>query len=590
MNDFEVLRIIKLVERTHLAFDKLLPIQDDRPLWNAAAHLISSECANKTVTVTSLGSVIGLPYATSRRFTKSLIAKGFIIKSPRSASGKSYSLHPSESLKEAFRLYAKEIKTIFAETVGARRLGDQEDEYYFGAPPAATVEPPVSLREIGSTPSELKFLVNDDPYFAALRNMWTDFRSNLGSQSSFTAASSPDLRDELIRNAQREISRYDVVSVNLPWIGELVERKVLQPIADLLDQSQNVSSVADADLKALGQWRGQTYGVPIYCSANLFAARGDLFSEAGLKLPSTFDEVTAAGRALSRPSQGRYGIVWDAAPGMPIASAFMTLMAAAGGPPLSPRDRNALSRRNYGDEELAEIVESDAAARTLDYMHRLVEISPPGILNMAWDQSLEVFMSGNAAMSYLWSTRAARLEYDGRSVVKRRVRYLPQPVAFGGSRASPLSGFLLAVPANLPRERSRLATEAIAWLISTESGRAYTQTMLPVAPRFAVSADPEMKAGSPVIRFIQQQAQKGLLHTAHRPNTAHFTRIEAILGDEIHAAMRKEKSDRAALATAALRIKALARDTDFFPRCRSDEREENLQAAGGVCSVGTGIG
>jgi multiple sugar transport system substrate-binding protein len=128
-----------------------------------------------------------------------------------------------------------------------------------------------------------------------------------------------------------------------------------------------------------------------------------------------------------------------------------------------------------------------------------------------------------------------------------------------------LSGFLLAVPSNLPRERSHLATEAIAWLISTESGKAYAPTMLPVAPRFAVSADPEMKAGSPVIRFIQQQAQKGLLHTAHRPDTVDFTRIEAILGDEIHAAMRKDKSDRSALASAALRINRVARDGDQSP-------------------------
>ncbi|MFX8343331.1 hypothetical protein ABTL58_19700, partial [Acinetobacter baumannii] len=77
----------------------------------------------------------------------------------------------------------------------------------------------------------------------------------------------------------------------------------------------------------------------------------------------------------------------------------------------------------------------------IEFMRRLIEVSPPNILEMAWDGALDVFMKGRASLGYCWTMRAARFEYDMQSVVKRRVEYLPQPAGPGGSRASPIGGF-----------------------------------------------------------------------------------------------------------------------------------------------------
>jgi multiple sugar transport system substrate-binding protein len=199
----------------------------------------------------------------------------------------------------------------------------------------------------------------------------------------------------------------------------------------------------------------------------------------------------------------------------------------------------------------------DAARRTLDYMHALVAISPPDILTLAWDDAALRFLSGGAAMSYAWSMRATRYESDMRSAVKRRVRYLSPPTGRGGSKASALSGFLLAVPANLAPDRAELAWEAIGWLVSTES-RAGAGGSLPVVPRFSVAADPEARASAALTGFLDAQARQRLLHTRHRPLTPNFARIETILGEEIHAALSRERPDREALARAAQRISRLS--------------------------------
>lgn len=74
-------------------------------------------------------------------------------------------------------------------------------------------------------------------------------------------------------------------------------------------------------------------------------------------------------------------------------------------------------------------------------------------------------------MAYVWTMRAARFEYDIHSAVKRKVRYLPHPAGPGGTNLSPMGGFLLAVPANLPEHRARRAYEAIASMASRDAMR-----------------------------------------------------------------------------------------------------------------------
>ena len=117
-------------------------------------------------------------------------------------------------------------------------------------------------------------------------------------------------------------------------------------------------------------------------------------------------------------------------------------------------------------------------------------------------------------MSYVWTMRAARFEYDIHSAVKRRVRYLPHPAGPGGSNLSPMGGFLLAVPANLPEHRARRAHEAIASMASPDAMRVHAKNGFPVVPRFSVAADPEAAAGSPLIGVVDSLVKRNLISTS----------------------------------------------------------------------------
>ena len=204
--------------------------------------------------------------------------------------------------------------------------------------------------------------------------------------------------------------------------------------------------------------------------------------------------------------------------------------------------------------ELSPTIESDAGRATLDYMHRLIDISPYDILDKAWDEALGVFLSGKSAMAYCETMRASRLDGDAHSVVRRKVQYEPQPSGLGASRVTPIGGYLLIIPSNLPADRVKLAAEAVSWMTSHDAMRAHVTNGFPIAPRFSVSADPETVVASPLVRVVDKIARRHLLQTWQRPPIPEYTAIEAVLGDEIHAALTRQKSDVAALHDAANRI------------------------------------
>ncbi len=556
MNEYELLRVIDFLEKTRQPFREVLEEASDDGVWRIVTFLVRSHIENCPVAISALCQESGLPYATAMRLVKRMIDSGYIMKQVKGPTGKSFALLPSDRMLKSFQAYASRTKLLLAQTLGLRS-GEEEDDYYFGGTPlGAHIIPPMRLvQKRVETQFQLRFLLNDDNYFSSMRNMWADFRSNLASRKNFDLLPLPDLYRRAIENGNKEISEYDVIAINMPWLGEFADAGIIRPIGDHIQKTGINPLDFHPSIWAAATWGGQEYGVPGYCTVEVLAARKDLFNEAQIPFPKTFDDVIQAARRFHAPSDGRFGAVWDGAPGMPIASSFLFFLGACGQPAISMRrNRSGFTLEGVDLEALQCTLLSDPAFTTLEFMRRLIEVSPPNILEMAWDTALDVFMKGKASLGYFWTMRAARFEYDVQSVVKRRVEYLPQPSGPGGSRVSPIGGFLFCIPTNLPEERVELAADAIAWMASREAMKAHVKNGFPVAPRFSVSADPEAAASSPIVRFVDELAKKNLLHTWQRPNIPQYTTIERILGSEIHAILRKDKTPQKGLEIAAKAI------------------------------------
>ena len=542
MNEYELQRVIRFLKGTRQPFVSLVASPEPDAAWNIVTHLIECEIGGQPVTVSTLVDVSELPYATALRRVHRMIDEGLILKRSRSATGKSFTLHPSPDLKQRFEAYARQVKCLLAETFGrSMPLEDESDVYFGGVPGRAPVD-------AATSDDRLRFLLHDDNYFASMRNMWVDFRFNRAIRRDFEMKVLPDLYERLAANARAEISAFDVITINMPWLAEFASKDALAPLA----RFNEPSLINPADFQPMvwdtGAWQGTQFGVPIYVTVEVLAARRDWLEESGRTPPRTFDEVVSVARAFHVPERERYGVVWNAARGMPLAHSFLFFLGACGRGIFGPC-------RGAGAAPVQ--IDGHAGREVLDYMHRLVEVSPPDVLTMEWKRGLDLFLHGRSALSYVWTMRAARFEYDIQSAVKRKVRYLPHAAGPGGGNVTPMGGFLLAVPSNLPEARARRAFEAIASMASPEAMRVHAKNGFPVVPRFSVAADPEVLAGSPLISIVDGLAKRGLLSTRQRPEVPQYTAIESILGEVLHRALRRECSDGDALVEAQGAIERL---------------------------------
>jgi multiple sugar transport system substrate-binding protein len=567
MTEYELLRIITFLERMRTPYDKLLKASEPDPNWNIILYLMKKHLRGENVTMSSLASAADVPFASAMRRIHKLIENGDIQLRQRGTTGKSHYLEPSRKLAIGFTDYAAKVKGLLADTFGLKTgSGDSEDYYFGGSYFAGQIIPPLEIMEkTKDSGPELRFLLHDDNYFASMRDMWSDFRSKLSARKNFNLLSLPELREEVFANARRATSEYDVIAINMPWLGESVGHNVAQPLAEFLKSSSINPLDFHPNIWATGTWDRTQFGIPIYCTIETLCARKDLFEEHSITQPTSFEKVIEAAKVLHNPKRGMHGVVWNAARGMPISHSFMFFMGCCGSPVIDiPASRLNVDYSKLKGEAMRPRILSEAGRNTLKYMHELLALSPPDILSIDWNKALEYFMTGHAAMTYCWTMRAARFEYDIHSVVKRKVAYYPHPSGPGGTSVSPIGGFLLAVPASLPPERAKLAFEAISWMASPAAMKEHVKNGFPVAPRFSVSADPEAAASTPIVSFVDKLAKQNKIQNWQRPPVPEYHLIEEILGEEIFAALNGECSDEEALTRSQNRVDAAMRAAGYY--------------------------
>lgn len=547
----ELSRIVDFLRKLRAPFDTGVPGASKDTFWNIVLELVDAHLRRRPIDKSGLITLAGVPYSTGNRAITKMIEDGLIRQVPRGGGLKTHFLEPTDTLLDSFMDYANHVKGHLARTFGLRK-GTEADEYYFGGSYfAAQIISPIRGDDIdGKVPGDIRFLLNDDNYFSSMRNMWSDFRNDLSRKSSFDLQRLPDLYASAHATFRKPAAEYDVISINMPWLGEFAEAGYLAPLDDLLQDAAINPLDFHPSVWGTGNWKGTQYGIPLYCTIEILAARRDLFEEKGLTFPRTFDETIAAARSLHRPAQEFYGIAWNGHRGMPVAHSFMFFLAACQKTIIDVPMHNPEGWDFPRFEKLKLQIDTTDALEVIDYMKQLAEVSPPDIATMDWEKHTQCFMSGRAGMVYCWTMRAARFEHELSSQVTRRVAYLPPPSRRMRQIAAPIGGFLMTIPATVKPARQKQIIDAIAWMVSPEAMKAHVKNGFPVAPRFSVCADPEALASSPIVSMVDQLARRNELVTWARPPIKEFSLIEQILGTEIHDAVFNGKNPRQALRDA----------------------------------------
>ena len=556
----ELIRILEFADVTQgIARDRTALAQID-PRWNIIRYCLQRHLEGKRATITSLASASGVPYGTAMRRIQELFDEGLLHKRPRSKTGKSFSLHPTRKLIAEFQSFAGLIKEHVGNTFGFSTEESGLSDFYFGGSYMAPkiLSFPGAMRVGVGYERDFRILCPSDPTFKSLSHYSRNLNELCGGTLDFVNLTNDELHAELLHNRQREVSKYDIVSFDLPWIGELAEKDIVAPLNDIIQRERyNASDFHTAAWKG-SRYNQTQYGIPIQPTAELLFYRTDLFAEVGLAPPASTNDVLHAAKRLHGSKPGLAGIVMNYGRGTPVAHTFVQTLAAFGRPIINLQPLgDDFDLDNIPAESFQPAIETDAGIAAATYLMSLLEVAHPDSLKCNWDRRIALFAGGGAAMSYGWSIRSAAFELDEAAPAHGKVDFLPHPCGPGARSVSPIGGFSLGIPSNLPAKRTGTAWKVIEYLTRPELMKWYVQNGNLTSPRFSTSADPEVRSFSKIIQRVDAMERAGQLQNWPRPPVPEFSEILEVLGEEIHDMLLGASTVENALGSAQQRVERI---------------------------------
>lgn len=560
----EMLQIIAFLEEFSDEIEGTVELSAPNPNLRMAMHLLRGHVEAKVVTPTSLIGASRVPYATATRRLREMLETGLIEQRPRTKSGKSFSMHPSEALIDHWAQLSSRLRRLAANRFGDTEITQDSSDYYFGGSylNAKSIPPLKVLSEPLKLSGGLRVLVHGDPTFMVMENLKRQFEQAIGTQIHQRAFSIDRLREEALRNAARKVSRYDIIAVDLPWVGDFAERGILMP----LEQAMDLSKIDPPDFHTAGwqaaHWGGRLYGLPAQTTPELLFYRKDLFAQAGLAPPATTDALLAAAKALNDPLHGQHGIAWNAARGTALGHTVLMTMADFGQPILDlPPIAGGFDMDHLADRRYRVTIDTDAGLLAAEFLLELLKYSPPDILSMSWYERVRPYAAGRIAMAYGYTLLAPYFELDAASPAHGQTGYLPHPAGPGCTPIAPVGGYIMGIPANLPPDRIPAALEALRVFTSPEAQKLYVQNGSRTSPRYSVGADPDVRSLSPIFEAIDAMSWRDELQFWPRPPVPEISDIIQICGEEFHDMLRGIVTPKEALGRAQQRADALINPT-----------------------------
>jgi len=287
--------------------------------------------------------------------------------------------------------------------------------------------------------------------FRAHEKRLGDFEEKTGIKAVYTYIPYGQVRDKITTEAVAGSSAFDVVCYQDSWGPSL--SLYLEPI-DAMLAADGVDMNSYPQAYRLGsQIDGKTYGLPIRGHPQMLFYRKDLFEQAGVQPPKTWDEVVTVADAVQKKS-GIAGLAMYYGKGNGQQNLFLWLnyLWGRGGEIFS----DDYSETRFNDEV--------GVAATQQYLDLLLKhkVAAPGSVQFVEGDAVNSVAQGNSAMVMVWWWVYSVLTGDKSTLKPEQVGFAPMPKYADGKPVSYALSLPFAVSA-LSKQKEA-AWEFMKWV------------------------------------------------------------------------------------------------------------------------------
>lgn len=186
---------------------------------------------------------------------------------------------------------------------------------------------------------------------------------------------------------------YDVITAIPTFVVAFAKNGKIIDLEPYFTAAEEADLARDIPQRYLQTWKynGRLYAVPNDANCQLTYYRRDLLQAAGVRLPTSWEEVPAAAKALTK--NGIYGYTASLRRGEYAGAHFSSVFWSYGG--------------EWWDGDFHPTIDSEAGRKTFDVMLACMPYADPGSINATEDDTINAIASGTAAYApLLWGTSA----------------------------------------------------------------------------------------------------------------------------------------------------------------------------------------
>lgn len=424
----------------------------------------------------------------------------------------------------------------------------------------AAEEPDGEIREI-------IVAINDAPWLPGYEAIAELYEEQTGIRVDLRVFPFGQLTERARAATEAESSEFDIITMNTSGTPQFYQGGLVAPLTDIdpdFEVDPNMIGYFDTmrwDQEAgTNTPDGEVYGLPINGNIQIFYYRSDLYEEAGLDPPETWEDVMEASRQLADPDDGFFGYAVRGQRGtLSVSWDFYPFLTGHGGSIFADPPNDWTVTLN-SDEGLA------ALETYLELAH---EHSPPDAANIGQAEQIAMLQADRLLQTIVVSGAFHHMDNPDQSVVVGNVDYTVLPRPAGGEHRANIGELIQGIPHNLPLERQQAALEFLQFLTSFESQVEFARHGgVPV--RSDVYEDSEL-VGDSDFRYFEasQRSEPYLVGFPRIPETLQYTDVLEL---RINQAISGDLTAEEAIELAAEEIYEIlddaGYDTGFTPRFR----------------------
>lgn len=257
-----------------------------------------------------------------------------------------------------------------------------------------------------------------------------DFEALTGAKIEVTTVPFADLFNKIQTDQATGTNSYDAFVLAPQWHADLINPGYLENLTDRVNKDKDIQwdDIAPFFRNFIASYNGGIYTIPLDGDFNMIYYRTDVFKDAGLTPPKTWEDYLKVAEALNGKDlngdgtadygscipkkRGGQGYWWV----LNVASGYLQSQGTAQG-------------MFFNTDDMTPLVKNDGFIRALEIYNETTKFGPPDELNLDLNGTRNLFLTGRCALTIDWGDIGSLSIDPKQSTVQDKVGTIINPGA-----------------------------------------------------------------------------------------------------------------------------------------------------------------